>query len=366
VPDDTIVRRGPFDIGIIGLSTVETPRVTKASNVVGLKFVDPVPEVEARGRALRARGANLVVVVAHEGGFCNGRPASPGDAPTCEGPILEVTRRLGESVDAVVSGHSHSAISTIIGRVPVVQARSSGRTIGIVDLFVGDSGVRAAGLPQLRDVGADTLAADPVADSIVRRALASLGPRINRVIGTVPVDMRRTGSQYALGNLIADAMRDAGKSDVAVMNNGGIRSDLRAGEATFGTLYEVQPFGNVLYRATVRGASLRAYMERLLRRAEPNAHVSGLKVTYDPAAPEGSRIRELLVAGRPLRDDAIYTITLSDFLLTGGDGLGLQQDAVKVEPLNIVDIDALIAYVQAQPRRTVAAPAGQRLVPAGR
>ena len=45
------------------------------------------------------------------------------------------------------------------------------------------------------------------------------------------------------------------------------------------------------------------------------------------------------------------------------DGLGLQQDAIKVEPLNIVDIDALIAYVQAQPGRTVTGPTERRLVP---
>lgn len=361
VPDDTIVRRGPFTIGVIGIATVETPRVTKASNVATLRFVDPAPEVESRSRALRARGANLVIVVAHEGGFCNNRPAG-ADAPSCDGPILDFTRRVGTSVDAVVSGHTHSAISTLVGRVPVVQARSSGRAIGVFDLFLGDSGVRAAGAPQLRDIGSDSIAPDPVADSIVRRALAALGPRINRVIGTVSTDLRRTGSQYPLGNLIADAMRTAGKGDVAVMNNGGIRADLLAGPATFGRLYEVQPFGNVLYRATVRGSGLRAYMERLVRRAEPNAHVSGVTVTYDTGAPEGSRITQLLVGGKPLRDDATYSVVLSDFLLTGGDGLGLQQDAIKVEPLNIVDIDALIAWVQAQPGHAITGPTERRLV----
>jgi 5'-nucleotidase len=362
VPDDTLVRRGALTVGLIGISTVETPRVTKASNVEGLRFVDPVPEVEARARALRARGADVVILLAHEGGFCNNRPAD-GAAPGCNGPILEVTRRLGPAVNAVVSGHSHSAISTLVGAVPVVQARSSGRTIGVVDLQVGASQVSAAAAPELRDVGTDTLGTHAGVDSIVQRALASVGPRVNRVIGTVREDLRRSGSQYPLGNMIADAMRSAGTADVAVMNNGGIRADLRAGEVTFGTLYEVQPFGNVLYRATVRGAALRTYMERLVRRDQPNAHVSGVRVTYDTAAAEGSRIRELLVAGRPVRDDATYTIVLSDFLLTGGDGLGIQQEAVRVEPLNLADIDALVTWVQAQPGRVVAAPAERRLVP---
>lgn len=362
VPDDTLVRRGPLAIGVVGISTVETPRTTKASNVTGLKFVDPVPEIEARARALRARGANVVIVVAHEGGSCD-RPASAGEAASCRGPILDVAARLQGTVDAIVSGHSHTPIATIVGRVPVTQARSSGRAIGVFDLVIGDGGVRAMAMPELRDVGTDTLPADPAVDAIAQRALAALGPRVNEVIGTVAADLRRQGNQYPLGNFIADAQRFAGKADVAVMNNGGIRSDLRAGPATFGTIFEIQPFGNVLYRATVRGGALRAYLERLVRRNQPNAHVSGVRVTFDSTAAEGRRIREVLVGGTALRDDATYTLVLTDFLLTGGDGLGIQQDALKVEPLNIVDIDAFIAYVRAQPGRVISGPAERRLVP---
>ena len=149
------------------------------------------------------------------------------------------------------------------------------------------------------------------------------------------------------------------------MNNGGIRSDLRAGEATYGTLFEVQPFANVISRATVRGSTLRAYFERLLRREQLNAHLSGVRITYDPARPAGQRIVEVTVGGRPLRDDATYTVAMTDFLLTGGDGLGLQQEAVRVEPLNIVDLDALIDYVRAS-GGVVRAPPGDRIVPVAR
>jgi hypothetical protein len=52
-----------------------------------------------------------------------------------------------------------------------------------------------------------------------------------------------------------------------------------------------------------------------------------------------------LADGRTISDTAAYRVTLTDFLLTGGDGLGLGQSAISTEPLNIVDIDALIAYV---------------------
>ena len=64
------------------------------------------------------------------------------------------------------------------------------------------------------------------------------------------------------------------------MNNGGIRADLQAGQATYGSLFEIHPFANVLYRLTVRGRDLRAYLERLIGRDELNAHVSGVTIVY--------------------------------------------------------------------------------------
>jgi 2',3'-cyclic-nucleotide 2'-phosphodiesterase (5'-nucleotidase family) len=136
-----------------------------------------------------------------------------------------------------------------------------------------------------------------------------------------------------------------------VMNNGGIRADLQAGQATYGSLFEMQPFGNTLYRLTIRGRELRAYLERLVGRDELNAHVSGVSVTYAPARAAGARIVSVTMSdGRPLRDDGTYTLVLSNFLLGGGDGLGLENDALKTESLEIPDIDALVTYVRAQPQ----------------
>jgi 2',3'-cyclic-nucleotide 2'-phosphodiesterase (5'-nucleotidase family) len=148
------------------------------------------------------------------------------------------------------------------------------------------------------------------------------------------------------------------------MNNGGIRAGLRAGTATYGTLYEVQPFGNVLYRVTARGRDLRGYFEQLVARERPRAHVSGLVLDYDPARPAGARVTGLRLAdGSAFADDRLYSLVLNDFLVTGGDGLGLAGRAASVTPLNIVDLDALVGYLRQLPQ-PVRAPAELRLRPA--
>ena len=67
--------------------------------------------------------------------------------------------------------------------------------------------------------------------------------------------------------------------------------------------------------------------------------------------------------GRALRDDATYTLVLSNFLMGGGDGLGLTADAIKTELLSIPDIDALVKYVRAQ-RQPLRVPFEARLTAA--
>ena len=350
IRDDTLITRGALKIGVIGVATTLTPTTTRASNVADLRFVDPVPVVDSLARRLRARGADYVVVVAHEGAFCD-----RDGVTNCRGEIVEFANRLREPVDAIVSGHTHSLVSTVVNGIPIVQSRSSGTAFGVVDL--GPDGSR----PQVRDVLPETMAADPAVAALVQRAVARVAPIVDRRVATIADDLIRDGPQYALGNLIADAMRAAGRSDVAVMNNGGIRAGLRRGVATYGALFEVQPFANTLYRLTISGAALRSYIERLVAR-RLNVHVSGIVISYDSTAAAGARVHRVRLAnGADLRADGEYTLVLNDFLATGGDGLGLATAARRTEVLPIVDLDALVTYLRAQPQ-PVRAPTDARFV----
>ena len=358
---DLIVQRGPYRVGIIGISTIETPKTTRAINVTDLRFIDPAPVVSARAKALRAQGANVIVVTGHVGGFCTAEG-------TCEGEIFDMVNRLTEPVDVVVSGHSHSLVNARLRGVPIVQARSSGGAIDVVDIAVGDTSERKVGdiaasrvlRSEVRDVLADSITPDPQAVRIAQAALDAVAPVIARPVGTVLADMKRDGSQYALGNLIADAMREAARSDIAVMNNGGIRANLLSGAVNFGRLYEVQPFGNTLYTLRVRGSDLRRYLARLVAGSAPRAHVSGVQLRYDPARPADDRLVDVSVGGKPIDPKRVYSITLNDFMVTGGDGLGLSGFALETTATDIVDLDALVAYVRARPQG-VAAPAVDRI-----
>ncbi|CAN5294612.1 5'-nucleotidase C-terminal domain-containing protein [soil metagenome] len=351
IRDDTLIVRGALKIGVIGLATVATPTTTRASNVSDLRFLAPAPIVDSLARRLRARGADYVIVIGHVGAFCD-----RDGATNCNGEVVELAKALHEPIDAIVSGHTHSLVNAVVNGIPIVQARSSGTAYGTIDL--GPQGATH----HVNDVLPDSLTADPGIARIVTAAVANVATLVERPVATIATDLTRTGNQYALGNLIADAMRVVGKGDVGVMNNGGIRANLRAGQATYGSLFEIQPFGNILYRVTVTGKSLRGYLASLVARS-PNVHVSGVTITYDSTKTGAARfLTAQLTGGGEIRDDARYKIILNDFLVTGGDGLAVTTGALRTEILTIADLDALVEYLKSLPQ-PVRAPAELRIIP---
>jgi 5'-nucleotidase len=341
IPDDTLVVRDGVRVGIIGLADPGTPRTTMPRYVADLRFLPPAIYVRERAAALRARGADAVVVVAHIGGFCE------INAPDqCRGEIVDLAQELPSGfVDAIVSGHTHSAITTVVNGIPIVQARSSGQALGVIDLALGGMPQR----PELRAVISDSLRRDPTVAALVATAEAAVASRISATITTAEARFARAGDQYALGNLIADAQRAAGRSDLAVMNNGGIRTEIRQGVVTWGDLYEVQPFGNRLVAVTIRGDALRRYLEALVDGRGIRYHISGATIEYDPAAPSGSRLRSVRFDdGRALENGRRYRIVMTDFLASGGDGASLTREA-RVEDLTRIDLDAFVQYLQGLP-----------------
>jgi 2',3'-cyclic-nucleotide 2'-phosphodiesterase (5'-nucleotidase family) len=344
IRDDTIVVRGNTRIGIIGISTPTTPTETLAANVRGLRFLDPAPVIDQHARSLRARGADVVIVVAHEGGFCN----TAGGTESCTGDIFRDASKITEKIDLIVSGHTHSQVNTTVRNIPIVQARSSGQAIEVVDIELGADGKPAGeAFAQVRSVTAASAVPYAPVDSIVRRAAARVATIVNRRVATIRVPLMRDGDQYPLGNLVADGQRWAGKGDLAVMNNHGIRADLPAGEITYGKLFVIQPFANTLYRIRMTGAEVREYFEKLLGGDDIGVHVSGVIIGYNPDKPRGERIVSLrLPAGRTLSDNAFYDVVMNNFMATGGSNMGPPEGS-RATPLNIIDLDALIDYLRA-------------------
>ena len=180
---------------------------------------------------------------------------------------------------------------------------------------------------------------------------------VNRPIATLAEPMR----DLVLGDFMADAYRAAGDGDVGVMNRGGVRAPLDSGMLTYGELFELAPFGNMLVRLTMTGAGLRTWLEKAIGQRSLVARLSGLVVTYDTSRAPGSRVVSVTQSdGRAIDDTRTYRFIYSDFLHANGDGLQATEGVQRVEELGIVDIDALTEYVRRG--SPVRAPRDARLI----
>jgi 2',3'-cyclic-nucleotide 2'-phosphodiesterase (5'-nucleotidase family) len=336
----TVVKAGPLRIAIVGYSTEETPSTTRPSNVASLAFDEGAARLDAAIGAARREHPDYVIVVAHAGAFCDRDHG-------CRGEVVDVAGALKNRPDLIVSGHTHSLVQTTVNGIPIVQARSNGTALGIVD-FMDSAGARTARI-RVETVWADRESADTMVARIVNAYAQRTESLTSRAIATLATPLERRGDQYALGNLIADAYRAAAHSDVAIVNNGGIRADLPPGTVTWGQLFEVEPFQNFVVRLTVSGAVLKQTLEHAVGASEARAHVSGIRVRVNAANPPGQRVISVMLEdGRPVLDTARYTLAVPDFMAAGGSGYAMLR--TPSENTGIVDLDAFIEYLRRLPQ----------------
>ncbi len=344
----TLVTKNGVKIAVIGLTTTETPTSTASRNIQGLAFGDGAQAIKRYLPEARA-AADFVIVVAHVGAVCDS-----GTGGACHGEILDVARQLDSgSVDLIVAGHTHTRVNTVVHGIPIVEAQSSSRSIGVVD-FVRVRGRREVRV-QLITPYADQIRADVPLTEALGRQQQALRNVTERVVARLKFPLKRVGDEYSLGRLIADAQRAAGRAEVAIMNNGGIRADLPEGTVTWGQIYQVQPFQNRLLRLTVKGSVLQAALEQCVSGGSggsgggqdhlPDCHVAGVEVWFDGHQATGKRVSRIrFESGKGLDKDRTYTLVVSDFMATGGSGFRMLVGSPK-EDLDVVDIDALTRYL---------------------
>src|SRR5438445_370662 len=363
----TVIERGGVRVAVIGLALPATPETTSPRNVRGLAFGDGARAVRRVLPQARA-AADYVIVLAHVGAFCDGDgAATPLGAAACHGEIIDLARSLDSgSVDLIVSGHTHSLVNTVVNGIPIVQARSSGAGIALVDFVrvTAAGALRREVRARIETPFADRIHLDPTLVDALRLSQASVSVITDRPVARFGAELRRTGGEYGLGRLIADAQRNVAKSDVALVNNGGIRTDVAAGLATYGDLYRVEPFQNRLMRLAVSGKVLKQALEHALTGDGPDAHVAGIVVWYDSGKPAGRRLKKVRLAnGKDVDDGQTYTVAVSDFLAAGGSGYTMLVGAPSGE-VGVTDLDALIQYL-AVLRQPISAPDDRRFYAVG-
>ena len=354
-PGTAIKDFGPVQIGIIGMTLKETATLLTPTAIAGFRFADEAETANAAVPALKAAGADAIILLIHQGAGLTGRHYGR-DCAKLTGEVLPIIDRLDPAIDLVVSGHTHASYICELPRAGMpprllTSAARYGTMITDIRLTFGADGgllrqhadnvivqgeaFTGGGTQVPLAPGVPRFLADPAAKAIVDRYVAAAAPEAARIVGHLagPVTKEETAAgEHSAGDLVADAQLAAGRShgaQIAFINSGGVRTDLVPapdGSVTYGQIFAMQPFGNSLVVKTLTGAQLKALLEQQFASGtnsveKPNMLLPshGFTFAHDLRRPAGQRIVEMRLNGRRIDPAGRYRVAVNNFMASGGD-----------------------------------------------
>lgn len=295
------------DIGIIGVTTPETPYITIASATEGLCFKDPTQAIQHYYNDMKTAGADAIVVLSHlgytDGGYGYGFTVY-GDQTLAANLI-----KAGQPADLIIGGHSHTDLSTsdpggkrvtVTGYTAstlVTQAYYNGRQVGQASLRF-DTGAGTVNVSWKTNKGLTSLTPNPAMDALVTAYTSdpAYQAKINTVVGYTAVPLvRNYNGESLMSDMIQDAVYwqlnndpdTARHVDMVFNNAGGIRADIQATPGvtstyvmTYGETFNVLPFGNQTVVGTMTGAEIQDLLNQSATLFKGAIQPGGIQFTY--------------------------------------------------------------------------------------
>jgi 5'-nucleotidase len=387
-------------MGFVGAVTEELPSLVSPAGIADLQVRDIVDSVNAAAGRLSdgdaANGeADVVVLLVHEGAATT----SIESATDPNSAFGQIVLGVDGNTDAIVSGHTHLAYNHVIDGRPVISSGQYGEKFSnmvieydpvadellsmqntVYDVPARDAEGNVVGYNYEPDpavaelVGTATEAADELGKvqvgSIAGDLNRGLQPDVDAAGNPVPgTTVESRGVESTLGNFVADVQlwsvnQDAPADDpvdIAFMNPGGLRANLAYapdGVVSYREAANVQPFANTLFTQTLTGAQVKQVLEEQWQPAGSSRPFLKLGVnaelhyTFDPAAPEGSRITGITLAGTPLDPAARYRVVANSFLAAGGDNFFTLGEGADRADTGRIDLQSMVDWFTANGEAT--------------
>ena len=341
----TVIERGGVRLAVIGVDTPMVPLMDAGKE--GVEGLTYETASQAVGQAIREIGdqADIIMVSAHMG----------LEAQYDEDGRADSARKILEDhpeVDVLQVAHMHITVNQKEGHVPVGGVRSSGREIARFDLILDENGNITDSAVTIVDM-ADYEPSDEIREIPVVRdahektiALAFAGSDGEGAETTPPIGWTTAKFQpedeikglpearlqdTAVMDLVLRVEAENAGADVAVSAMFKETSDLPEGAIYYRNIFDIYKHDNTLYRVSVTGKELKAYMEWAAECY--NQWIPGdINISFDPdsydylhdmfsgvyyeinlSKPKGERIENVLFHGKPLQDDETLTLAVNNF-----------------------------------------------------
>ncbi len=377
-------------VGFIGAVTEQLPTLVSPDGIADIEVTDIVAASNAAADELVADGADVVVLLVHEG--------SPGtdcdamdDDPTSD--FGSIVTGVNDNIDGIVSGHTHLKYNCslpvagwadrAVTQRPVVSAGQYGMALNQLLFTVDTATGEVTGLEQnVLDLKADPLTPNYPSDPVVAEIVADAKEKAD-VLGAEPLgeiagefsrakladgETVSRGGESTLGNLIAEVQRWAtespttGSAEIAFMNPGGLREDMKSATddypstLTYRQAAGAQPFANTLVNMDLTGAQIESVLEEQWQEAGSSRPFlrlgisEGFTYSYVPPAagsPDGTKgeVTGMWLDGEALDDDATYSVTVNSFLAAGGDGFGTLKMASRQQDTGKTDLESMVDFM---------------------
>lgn len=336
---------GGKKIGFIGVVTQETPTMIVRKGNETLEIRDEVEAINHYTDILKNQGIEAIVVLAHNPTLQTGK-ADLFDA-------TEIAEKVDDEVDVIFAAHNHVFVDKEADNKLIVQAYSYGSAFSDVDLELDAvTGEIVKKEAEVVTVYQKDYTPDPTVSAIMKKYEDQIAPIKAEVVGnsmgTLPKGYPTTETigDLALGNLIADGMKAAMNADFAMMNGGGVRAQLDSGEVTFGDLFAIQPFGNVLNKVMLSGADIETVLNNQITDKGLDFHISGFKYTWDSSTKKVVEI--LLPDGSKIDPNKEYSVVVNNYMYGNIKyGIGTLSTNLEVGP---EDLQATVDYVKSLPK----------------
>ena len=299
--------RGGIKIAVIGQAFPYTPVANPRYMMPKWSFGIRERLLQKRVKKVQADGAELVVLLSHNG--------------------FDVDRKLAsrvKGINVILTGHTHDAIPAVekVGKTLLVASGSHGKFLGRLDLEVQAGGIKDYAF-RLIPVLADAISPDPKMAEIIQSIRAPHERELGTVLGRAGSMLYRRGNfNGTFDDLICQALLE--RRDAEISLSPGFRwggTVLSGQEITKELVYNQTAITYPkVYRTEMTGTFIKEILEDVadnLFNPDPYyqqggdmVRTGGLGYAIDISKPIGQRISEmtLLATGKPIDSKKTYVV----------------------------------------------------------
>lgn len=333
-----------LNIGIIGVSPINSMVATTDNKLMGFRVSDPIQSVKETVAQIKD-DTDLIIVMAHLG---------KTDPDVNIGKLIEAV----PDIDVIVDGHDHIAVNhgELMGNTIMVNAGQYGEFLGQLTLTIKDKKIIAWHERLLDKDAFSHVIPDEETQFFIDRVNAENEKKLSEIVMNLPftLDGQRKhvrSGQTNLGSVLADAEREYANADIGFTVGAFLRDSINEGQVSFGQVLNAVPFTLPLVTRDMTGKQIKDFIEHNYVEKDiysgAYTHVSGITFDVDFSLPVGNRMTNIQVNGEPFDMNKVYRVSCNEQV----SDFGIRDIAIG-DRYDITMASLLMDYVNAHPQLT--------------